>query len=107
MHLAEEEEVEEKPAIKAKKAAKVEELEFNAVLHDSHDEDELHLRSIEFPEPMYGLAITAKSRGDEQKISDALHKIQAEDQSFKVEHNATLNETVITRVPGSTSTFSA
>jgi elongation factor G len=75
--------------------AKVEELVFNAVLHDSHDEDELHLRSVEFPEPMYGLAITAKSRGDEQKISDALHKIQAEDQSFKVEHNIRLNETVI------------
>jgi len=75
--------------------AKIDELEFDAVLHDSHDEDELHLRSIDFPEPMYGLAINAKSRGDEQKISDALHKIQAEDQSFRVEHNVTLNETVI------------
>jgi elongation factor G len=75
--------------------AKIDDLVFDAVLHDSHDEDELHLRSVQFPEPMYGLAITAKSRGDEQKISDALHKIQAEDQSFRVEHNITLNETVI------------
>ncbi|OGT82014.1 MAG: elongation factor G [Gammaproteobacteria bacterium RIFCSPLOWO2_12_FULL_52_10] len=75
--------------------AKVDDLVFDAVLHDSHDEDELHLRSVHFPEPMYGLAITTKSRGDEQKISDALHKIQAEDQSFRVEHNKTLNETVI------------
>jgi len=75
--------------------AKVDDMVFDAVLHDSHDEDELHLRSMQFPEPMYGLAITAKSRGDEQKISDALHKVQAEDQSFRVEHNMTLNETVI------------
>ena len=75
--------------------AKVDELQFDAVLHDSHEDDQIHLRSIDFPAPMHGLAIVAKSRGDEQKISDALNKLQAEDQSFKVEHNAVLNETVI------------
>ena len=75
--------------------AKVDELHFDDVLHDSHDEDNIHLRSVDFPEPMHGLAIVAKSRGDEQKISDALSKLQAEDQSFKVQHNAALNETVI------------
>ncbi len=75
--------------------AKVEELHYNAVLHDSHEEDHLHLRTLNFPPPMYGLAIEAKSRGDEQKISDALRKLEAEDPSFRVEHNASMNETVI------------
>ncbi len=75
--------------------AKVEEIHFDAVIHDSHEEDHIHLRSIKFPAPMYGLAIEVKSRGDEQKISDALHKLQAEDPSFMVEHHASLNETVI------------
>jgi elongation factor G len=75
--------------------AKVEEMHFDAVLHDSHDEDHIHLRSLELPRPMSGLAIETKSRGDEQKISEALHKLEAEDQSFLVEHNANLNETVI------------
>ena len=75
--------------------AKVDELHFDAVLHDSHDEDDVHLQSIDIPAPMYGLAIQTKSRGDEQKISDALHKLEAEDQSFLVEHNAATNETVI------------
>ncbi|MEX2525859.1 MAG: elongation factor G [Gammaproteobacteria bacterium] len=75
--------------------AKVEEVHFDAVLHDSHEEDHLHLRSLRFPPPMYGLAIEAKSRGDEQKISDALRKLEAEDPSFRVEHNAGMNETVI------------
>ncbi|MEJ2760575.1 MAG: elongation factor G, partial [Gammaproteobacteria bacterium] len=75
--------------------AKVEELHFNAVLHDSHEEDHIHLSTLHFPEPMYGLAIEAKSRGDEQKISDALHKLEAEDPSLRVEHNASMNETVI------------
>ena len=75
--------------------AKVDEIHFDAILHDSHDEDQVYLQSIDTPAPMYGLAIQAKSRGDEQKISDALHKLEAEDPSFIVEHNATTNETVI------------
>ena len=75
--------------------AKIDDIHFNALLHDSHDEDQVYLQSIDIPAPMYGLAIQTKSRGDEQKISDALHKLGAEDQSFLVEHNAATNETVI------------
>ncbi len=74
---------------------KVEGLEFDAVLHDAHEDDHIHLRPIELPSPMQGLAVHAKSRGDEQKISDALHKLAAEDPSLRIEHNAVLNETVL------------
>jgi elongation factor G len=75
--------------------AKVDEIQFDAVLHDSHDEDHLHLVPLEFPMPMHSLAIEPKRRGDEQKISDALHKLAAEDPTFRVEHNATVNQTII------------
>ncbi len=75
--------------------AKVEEIQFDAVLHDSHDEDQIHLVPLEFPQPMHSVAIEPKRRGDEQKISDALHKLAAEDPTFKVEHNATVNQTII------------
>lgn len=75
--------------------AKVDEIHFDAVLHDSHDEDQIHLVPLEFPTPMHSLAIEPKRRGDEQKISDALHKLSAEDPTFRVEHNATLNQTII------------
>jgi len=75
--------------------AKVDEIHFDAVLHDSHDEDRIRLIPLEFPTPMHSLAIEPKRRGDEQKISDALHKLSAEDPTFKVEHNATVNQTVI------------
>jgi elongation factor G len=75
--------------------AKVDEIHFDAVLQDSHDEDEIRLVPLEFPTPMHSLAIEPKRRGDEQKISDALHKLSAEDPTFRVEHNATLNQTVI------------
>jgi elongation factor G len=75
--------------------AKVDEIHFDAVLHDSHNEDQIHLVPLEFPTPMHSLAIEPKRRGDEQKISDALHKLSAEDPTFRVEHNATVNQTVI------------
>ncbi|KFN50972.1 elongation factor G [Arenimonas composti] len=75
--------------------AKVDEIHFDAVLHDSHDEDHIHLRPIDFPKPMFGLAIEAATRGQEQKLATALQKLAEEDPGFHVEHNAELNETVI------------
>jgi len=75
--------------------AKVDEIHFDAVLHDSHDEDQIHFVPLEFPTPMHSLAIEPKRRGDEQKISEALHKLSAEDPTFRVEHNATVNQTII------------
>jgi elongation factor G len=75
--------------------AKVDEVEFDCVLHDSHDEDHIHMRPLEFPVPMHGFAITPKRRGDEQRISDVLHKMIAEDPTLKVEHDPAVNETVL------------
>jgi len=75
--------------------SKVDELHFDAVLHDSHDEDHFHLKSINFPPPMLGVAIEPERRGEEQRLSDALHKIVAEDPCVRVEHLATVNETVM------------
>ncbi|NNF52001.1 MAG: elongation factor G [Gammaproteobacteria bacterium] len=75
--------------------AKVEDIHFDAVLHDSHDENHFHLKSMNLPPPMAGLAVKPRQRGTEQKLSDALHKLAAEDPSMVIEHNATANETVI------------
>ena len=65
------------------------------MLHDSHDEDHIHMRPLEFPTPMHGVAITPKKRGDEQRISDVLHRMIAEDPTLVVEHDAVTNETVL------------
>jgi elongation factor G len=75
--------------------AKIEDIHFDAVLHDSHDEDQIHLKPLEFPRPMFGLAIEPASKGQEQKLANALHRIHEEDPCFRVEHNKELNETVI------------
>lgn len=75
--------------------AKVDEIYYDAVLHDSHDADRYHLEPLDFPSPMYGLAVNTKSRGQEQKLSTALQRLQEEDPCFIVEHNQELNETVM------------
>ena len=75
--------------------AKVDEITFDSVLHDSHDEDRIHMAPLAFPKPMHGVAIAPKRRGDEQRLSDVLHKMCAEDPTLTVEHDTTLNETVL------------
>ncbi|MBK9117599.1 MAG: elongation factor G [Betaproteobacteria bacterium] len=74
--------------------AKVDEIEFDCVLHDSHDEDQIHMKPLEFPTPMHGVAIEPKRRGDEGRISDVLHRMIAEDPTLKLEQT-NLNETVL------------
>jgi len=74
---------------------RVDAVHYDAVLHDSHEEDHFHLKSIEMPRPMYGLAIRPPKDSDAQKTSDVLHIIEAEDPSVSLEHNAALNEIVL------------
>lgn len=74
---------------------KVDEVYYDAILHDSHDEDHYYLKPIDFPQPMFGLAVEATSRGNEQKLASSLARLAEEDPCFLVEHNQELNETVI------------
>ncbi len=75
--------------------AKVEEIQFDHILHDSAEDAHIHARPLELPASVFGLAVQAKKRGDEQKLADVLHKFVAEDPCFRVEHDAQANETVI------------
>ncbi len=75
--------------------AKVDEIEFDAVLHDSHDEDHIHLKPLDFPKPMAGLAVETRKKGDEQRLFDILGKLAMEDPTFVVERHPSSNETVI------------
>ena len=75
--------------------AKVDEIEFDSVLHDSHDEDHIHLVPLEFPRPMAGLAVETRKKGDEQRLFDILGKLAMEDPTFVVERHPSSNETVI------------
>ncbi|HMB95201.1 MAG TPA: GTP-binding protein, partial [Tepidisphaeraceae bacterium] len=78
--------------------AKIEEIHTNDVLHDDHALDDVHLKPLTFPMPMYGLAITPKSRGDEGKISQMLHKLEEEDPTLKWHTDRQTHEVVINGV---------
>lgn len=75
--------------------AKVEEIAFDAVLHDSHEEDHIHLKPLDFPKAMAGLAVETQRKGDEQRLFEVLSKLASEDPTFEVERHPTSNETVI------------
>jgi elongation factor G len=75
--------------------AKVDEIRFDHILHDSPEDAHIHARPLELPASIFGLAVQSKKRGDEQKVSDVLHRLVAEDPCFRIEHNAQANETVI------------
>ena len=75
--------------------AKIEELHFNAVLHDAAEDDHIHLKPLPFPVPVHGVAISPKRRGDEQRMWDIVGKLVAEDPCLKLEHLAQTNETVV------------
>ena len=75
--------------------AKVDEMHFDAVLHDAAEDDHLHLAPLPFPVPVHGLAIEPKRRGDEQRLWEILQKLVDEDPCLRVEHVAVTNETVV------------
>jgi elongation factor G len=75
--------------------AKVDDIAFDAVLHDAAEDAHIHLKPLPFPLPIYGLAIEPKKRGDEQRLWEILQKLTAEDPCLKVEHMMSTNETVL------------
>jgi elongation factor G len=75
--------------------AKVDDIHPDAILHDSHDEDYLHLQASRFPVPVAGLAIQVSRTQDEAKMSDAVRKLLEEDPCLALESNQTTRETVL------------
>ncbi|MCC7475412.1 MAG: elongation factor G [Pirellulales bacterium] len=65
-------------------------------LHTGTTLGEVELPAIPFPTPMVGLAVAPKTRGDETKLSGALHKITEEDLTVHLEHDQETKEMVLT-----------
>ena len=76
--------------------AKVEEIRLGNVLHT--EATGMFRSTIAAPTPMYSLAIEPKSRGDEQKISEALSKLADEDPTFVGTRDSQTQETVISGI---------
>ena len=75
--------------------AKVEDLAPDMVVHADHELDGVGPPRLGYPTPLVGLALHAKRRGDQQKITDVLHRLVAEDPGLRIEHDLTAGETVL------------
>ncbi len=75
--------------------AKIDELHYDAVLHDAAEDNHIHLKPLPFPVPVHGIAISPKRRGDEQRMSELMGKLVAEDPCLRVEHVPSTNETIV------------
>ncbi|MGH2686540.1 MAG: elongation factor G, partial [Actinomycetota bacterium] len=53
------------------------------------------LPALELPEPLHVVAVEPKTKGDEDKLSTAYHRLQEEDPTFRVERNPETKETVM------------
>ncbi len=53
------------------------------------------LESMEFMKPVISMAIEPKTRGDQEKLADALGKLQREDPTFKVHRDEETGQTII------------
>jgi len=61
----------------------------------SNDKELVLFNPIIFPEVAMSASVKPKSREDEEKISDALHKLAAEDHTFQVRHDPQTKELII------------
>ncbi|NTW72369.1 MAG: elongation factor G [Eubacteriaceae bacterium] len=57
--------------------------------------DPVIFESIEFPKPVISLGVEPKSKGDEDKIGNGLHKLQEEDRTLHVERNTETKQTLL------------
>ena len=57
--------------------------------------DPVVLERMEFPEPVIEVAVEPRTRGDQEKLSQALSRLAAEDPSFRVTSDAESGQTVI------------
>ena len=74
--------------------SKIDDISVSDTLCDPNTK--VRFKDIKFPNPMASLAIEPKSRGAEQKISETLNRLVAEDSTFKVSRDVQTHELVVT-----------
>ncbi|MFZ1767579.1 MAG: elongation factor G [Caldilinea sp.] len=61
----------------------------------SDAKSQILLETIEFPEPVIKVAVEPKSKGDQDKLTEALIKLAEEDPTFRVQYDDQTGQTVI------------
>jgi elongation factor G len=74
---------------------KVDDINFDSVLHDAPEDDHIHMKPLDFPHAVFGLAVRPKKQSDADKLADVLHRLVAEDPALHVDHDPNTHEAVI------------
>lgn len=75
--------------------SKIDEIKYNSVLHGADIAEDIHLKPLPLPKPMFGLAIEGATKGAETKLGEALHKMLDEDPTLELERVLATHETVL------------
>jgi len=75
--------------------AKVEELHYGSVMHDASISEQMKIKPLPMPKPMYGLAIDAANRNAETKLGEALTKLLLEDPTLETDRVAATGDLVL------------
>jgi elongation factor G len=75
--------------------AKVDDIAFDAVLHDAQEDEHIFLKPLDFPTPVHGLAISPSRRGDEQKLWEVLSRLVDEDPCLRIEQAGETHQTLV------------
>ncbi len=57
--------------------------------------NQIELEGLKFPEPCLSLAILAQAKGDEEKITQGLHRLMEEDPTFILENNVETHQQIV------------
>jgi len=60
-----------------------------------NEDHPIHLMAIEFPSPVVSISIAPDSKAENEKLSEALHKLADEDPTFTVSFDQETSETII------------
>ncbi|MGA1529292.1 MAG: elongation factor G [Kiritimatiellia bacterium] len=60
-----------------------------------NEDHPIHLMAIEFPSPVVSISIAPESKAENDKLSEALHKLADEDPTFTVSFDQETSETII------------
>ena len=75
--------------------AKIDELHYGSVMHDASISEQMKIKPLPMPKPMYGLAIDAANRNAETKLGEALTKLLIEDPTLEVDRVAATGDLVL------------
>ncbi|MDP6541207.1 MAG: elongation factor G, partial [Phycisphaerales bacterium] len=75
--------------------AKIDELIYGDVMHDGSISDQMRIKPLPMPKPMFGLAIDAANRNAEVKLGEALAKLLAEDPTLERDRVAATGDLVL------------